>query len=175
MMTIAGTTNIKAATLPDGTAFARVGDQDFRAKNSVELTQRVMFYLLMNKPKMSPEEYAEHATFLEEEEAKESEAFIASLTEEGMSEHGMVIQTYRAERESKLHAALDGMKNDKVNVNNDVNLLIEELQRRTGYQDIETSEALKAYLNWRQGSLIERTEGVGSHPSSLQSGDRTAS
>lgn len=150
VMTVAGTTEVRSAQIRDGLYVIGLGNLRFQGKDAAETFRKLLFWLLTNRPTLSPEEYAEEAKHVFEMEDEDTKGLIEELTKDGMSDFGQKVQEYRMERGAKIVEALSSLEKDEGHPVTNVNTLQDEIKRRTGYDDLDTKEVLAAIVDLRK-------------------------
>lgn len=143
IMMAGGTTDIKAGAFK-GFHYVHVGQRRFEGATADEAYRKMLFWLLTAKLEMTAEEYAERAAAVLQMEDEDTESMLEILSEGGMTDFGKRVQQYRLERGGKLAEALQQLKTETGHLPKDVSVLQGELQRRTGYEDLDTQEILVA-------------------------------
>lgn len=157
IMMAAGHTEIRAGKIRDR-YYITVG-RSLRFDDATQdgVYRKMLFWLLTSKFTLTPEEYAAEAAKVLEMEETEALELIEKLSEGGMTDFGKKVQEYRLERGGKLSAALAEIKAEKGHLPRDVSVLQDELQRRTGYEDLETQEILVAIGDQQRLEALLRT------------------
>lgn len=146
IMVTAGTTEIRAGKIL-GKYSIGVGDLRFQAPSKDLAIRNFLFWLITSKPEMTAEAYADEAHHFFDMEDKESAQLIEELTKDGMSDFGKKIQEYRLTRGATLSGALVEIEEAMGHVPNRIDMLQDELQRRTGYDDLDAREVLAAVVD----------------------------
>jgi len=147
IMTLAGSTTVRAGRIRDEFQIT-IGETRIKGKNEEE-AYRSLFYILLTKPyKMSAEEYASYAGEFFDMEEKETKNLIEELTKDGMSDFGQKVQTYRLERGAKISKVLSEIEAETGRIPLSISTLQDEIQRKTGYDDLDAQEILVAVVDY---------------------------
>lgn len=156
IMVAAGNTNVRSGRIRSDLFVVGIGTLRFEGETSAQAFKRMLFWLLTKELETSAEEYAAHAHHVLDMEDEDTKSLIEELTKDGMSEFGQKVQAYRTERGSLLSEALSSIEKDLGHLPSNIDTLQDELQRRTGYEDLDAQEILIAVVDQkRMQDLIE--------------------